>query len=44
MVVGARRLCGCLTAVWGARLVAEWGRIGALGCLLLCLLDGRAGA
>ena len=40
----ARRLCGCLTAVWGARLVAEWGRTRALGCLLLCLLHGRAAA
>ena len=40
----ARRLCGCLTAGWGARLPEGRGRTAALGFLLLCLLDGRAGA
>ena len=42
--VGARRLCGCLTAGLDARgggeLVREW----ELGCLLLCLLGSGAGA
>ena len=42
--VGARRLCGCLTAGLDARgrggLVREW----ELGCLLLCLEGSRAGA
>ena len=40
----ARRLCGCLTAGWDARAAAVQGVSLALGFLLLCLLDGRAGA
>ena len=42
--VVARRLCGCLTAGWDARVLVVQGRVGALGFLLLCLVDCRAGA
>ena len=42
--VVARRLGGSLTAGWAARVLVVWGRSWALGFLLLCLLDGRAGA
>ncbi len=41
---GARRLCGCLTAVWGARLVVVLVREWVLGCLLLCPAVSRGAA